>query len=199
MTQRDAESAPDAEPRRFGDYLVKESIGSGAQGEVYRAEQAVLGRDAVVKVLRLPEAPADELKARFLREAQIASRLDHPYAAHVYGFGAEDDTLWIAMEYVRGTSMADFLAISGPMPPPRFVPVFERLCQVVHSAHEQGIIHRDIKPANVMMVSRAGRSASRRRARRARRRRCARPPGADRPTARGPCSGACRCACGDRR
>ena len=146
-----------AEVRKVGDYLLKETIGAGSQGEVYRAEQAALGRDAVVKILRMPEAPADDLKARFLREAQIASRLDHPYAAHVYAFGADGDTLWIAMEYVRGTSMADFLAQSGPMPPARFVPVFERLCQVVHSAHEQGIIHRDIKPANVMMVSRAGR------------------------------------------
>jgi WD40 repeat protein/tRNA A-37 threonylcarbamoyl transferase component Bud32 len=146
-----------SEPRRLGEFVLRERIASGGQGELYRAEQPLLGRDAVVKILRLPERGVEELRARFLREAHIASHLDHPYAAHVYAFGAEDETLWIAMEYVRGTSMADFLATAGPMPLARFVPVFGRLAQVVHSAHEQGIIHRDIKPANVMMVSRAGR------------------------------------------
>jgi WD40 repeat protein len=144
-------------PRQLGEFVLRERIASGGQGELYRAEQPALGRDAVVKILRLPPDGVEELRARFLREAHIASRLDHPYAAHVYAFGAEGDTLWIAMELVRGTSMADYLATAGPMPVGRLVPVFDRLTQVVHSAHEQGIIHRDIKPANVMMVSRAGR------------------------------------------
>jgi len=148
---------PRTEPRRLGDFVLRERIAAGGQGELYRAEQPLLGRDAVIKILRLPDRDVEELRARFLREAHIASHLDHPYAAHVYAFGAEGETLWIAMEYVRGTSMADFLATAGPMPLARFVPVFGRLAQVVHSAHEQGIIHRDIKPANVMMVSRAGR------------------------------------------
>ncbi len=150
-------TSPRSEPRRLGDFVLRERIASGGQGELYRAEQPLLGRDAVVKILRLPERNIDEVRARFLREAHIASHLDHPYAAHVYAFGAEGDTLWIAMEYVRGTSMADFLATAGPMPLARFVPLFARLAQVVHSAHEQGIVHRDIKPANVMIVSRAGR------------------------------------------
>ena len=150
-------TSPRSEPRRLGEFVLRERIAAGGQGELYRAEQPMLGRDAVVKILRLPERKVEELRARFLREAHIASRLDHPYAAHVYAFGAEGDTLWIAMEYVRGTSMAELLASAGPMPLARLVPVFGRLAQVVHSAHEQGIVHRDIKPANVMIVSRAGR------------------------------------------
>ncbi|HEU5055792.1 MAG TPA: serine/threonine-protein kinase, partial [Kofleriaceae bacterium] len=149
--------APRSEPRRLGDFVLRERIAAGGQGELYRAEQPLLGRDAVIKILRLPDRDVEELRARFLREAHIASHLDHPYAAHVYAFGAEGETLWIAMEYVRGTSMADYLATAGPMPLARLVPVFGRLAQVVHTAHEQGIVHRDIKPANVMMVSRAGR------------------------------------------
>ena len=151
------ERGPRSEPRRLGEFVLRERIAAGGQGELYRAEQPLLGRDAVVKILRLPDREVEELRARFLREAHIASHLDHPYAAHVYAFGAEGETLWIAMEYVRGTSMADYLVAAGPMPLARFVPVFGRLCQVVHTAHEQGIVHRDIKPANVMMVSRAGR------------------------------------------
>src|SRR5688572_3558685 len=95
---------------------------------------------------------------RFLREARLASRLDHPYAAHIYAFGAEPDgTLWIAMELVRGTVLSDYLRASGPLPLERFIPLLERICEVVHSAHEQGIVHRDLKPSNVMVLSRAGR------------------------------------------
>ena len=102
-------TSPRSEPRRLGDFVLRERIAAGGQGELYRAEQPMLGRDAVVKILRLPERNVEELRARFLREAHIASHLDHPYAAHVYAFGAEGDTLWIAMEYVRGTSMAELL------------------------------------------------------------------------------------------
>src|SRR5262245_47767088 len=157
MNAEDRAGIAPGDVRQLGEFVLRERIASGGQGELYRAEQPALGRHAVIKILRLPERDVDVLRARFLREAQIASRLDHPYAAHVYAFGAEGDTLWIAMELVRGTSMADYLATAGPMPLARFVPLFDRLCQVIHSAHEQGIVHRDVKPANVMVVNRAGR------------------------------------------
>src|SRR5262249_49168351 len=87
-----------------------------------------------------------------------ASSLDHPYAAHIYAFGAEPDgLLWIAMELVRGSTLDKLLRLQGPLPLVRFVPLFDRICEVVHTAHEQGIIHRDLKPSNVMVLSRAGR------------------------------------------
>ncbi len=142
--------------RTFGDFVVREPIGHGGSGEVYRAEQLALGREAVIKVLlRQDSAGGAE---RFLREARLASRLDHPYAAHVYAFGSEPDgVLWIAMELVRGTPLDQVLEKQGPIPLARFVPLFDRLCEVLNAAHEQRIIHRDIKPANVMVLQRAGR------------------------------------------
>src|SRR5690606_17214437 len=94
---------------------------------------------------------------KFLGEARLASRIDHPFAAHVYAFGAEPDGLvWIAMELVRGTPLDVILAADGPMTVDRAVPLLRRLCEVVHTVHEQGIVHRDLKPANVMVVARAG-------------------------------------------
>ena len=100
---------------------------------------------------------ADDVE-RFLFEARVASQLDHPYAAHIYASGAEPDRiLWIAMELVRGTALDQLLKEQGPMSLERVVPLIQRIAEVVHSAHEKGIIHRDIKPANVMVVSRAGR------------------------------------------
>jgi WD40 repeat protein len=141
--------------RVLGDFVVGERLADGGHGEVWAAEQPALGRDAVVKVLR----GGDEARTRrFLREAQLASRLDHPYAAHVYAFGAEDDgLLWIAMERVHGASLAELIERQGALPAARLAPLFERLCEVVQTAHDAGIVHRDLKPANVMVVVRAGR------------------------------------------
>jgi WD40 repeat protein len=139
--------------RRLGDFELAGPLASGGGGVVYAARQVTLAREAVVKVI---EPGAAGTAARFLREAQLASRLDHPFAAHVYAFGAEPDILWIAFERVQGTPFDQLLARRGPLPLARLVPFFDRLCQVVHTAHEQGIVHRDIKPANVIVVSRAG-------------------------------------------
>ncbi len=148
MTVRDALLG-----RTLADFTVRERLGEGAFGAVYRADQAGLDRQAVIKVLHERHQGREELKKRFLREARLASRLDHPYAAHIYAFGAEPDgLLWLAMEQVRGT----LLSLVRTMPAARFVPFFERLCEVVHTAHEQGIVHRDIKPSNIMVIERAG-------------------------------------------
>ncbi len=145
--------------RTLGDFVVAEKLGQGGFGAVYRAEQSLLGREAVVKVLLRREGNAEgEGVQRFLREAKLASQLDHPYCAHVYAFGAEPDgLLWIAMEYVRGTPLDRLLAEHGPLGLSRFVPLFERICEVVQTAHDQGIVHRDLKAANVLVLSRAGR------------------------------------------
>src|SRR6185369_12425455 len=90
--------------------------------------------------------------------ARLASRLDHPYAAHVYAFGIEEEDrlLWIAMERVRGVTLAEWLKAHGPMPLGQFVSFFERIAAVVQTAHERGIVHRDLKPSNVMVIERAG-------------------------------------------
>jgi len=142
--------------RSLGGFVLREQIGSGGFGDIFVAEQSALHREAIVKLLREPGEPSRV--ESFLREAQLASRLDHPYAAHIYAFGAEPDgTLWIAMERVRGASLREVTEAQGPMPIERFVPLLERICEVVHTAHEQGIIHRDLKPDNVMVISRAGR------------------------------------------
>ncbi len=156
---RRAPWAADLAGRRLGEFELVEPIGQGSFGVVFRAEQSLLQREAVVKVARAPgtDAAANRAVSRFLAEARLASRIDHPFAAHIYAFGAEaDGILWIAMELVRGTPLDRLLEEQGPMPIERAIPFVRRLCEVVHQAHEQGIVHRDLKPANVMVVSRAG-------------------------------------------
>ncbi len=155
--QTTARSAPDLIGRTLGKFTVVDRLGKGGSGEVFRAEQVQLGRSAVIKVLRREMASAPNRIDRFLREARLASRLDHPYAAHVYAFGAEPDgVLWIAMEHVKGITLDELVTLRGAMPMSVFAPLFARLCEVVHTAHELGIVHRDIKGSNVMVIERAG-------------------------------------------
>jgi WD40 repeat protein/serine/threonine protein kinase len=145
--------------RSLGEYVLRERLDAGGFGTVYRCEQPLLGREAVIKVLHRRLCHQDVLLQRFLREAQLASRLDHPYAAHVYGFGVEeaDGLLWIAMEFVHGITLKHWLRDRGPMSLAQFVPFFEYVAEVVQTAHERGIVHRDLKPSNVMVIERAGR------------------------------------------
>ena len=145
--------------RSFGDYSLGERIGEGGNGFVYRARQQTLERDVVIKVLRRRAETSGEsqLAARFLREAQLASGLDHPYAAHIYDFGVEfDGVMWIAMELVNGAPLKTIIHSQGALPLARLVPLLEKICEVVHTAHGHGIIHRDLKPSNIMVLSRAG-------------------------------------------
>lgn len=144
--------------RMLGDFRIREVVGAGGGGTVYLAEQPLLNREAIIKVPRHSVAISTEAIDTFLKEARLASKLDHPYSAHVYAFGTEGDgILWTAMELVRGTPLGEIISQQGPMPLARFVPLFDKLCEVVHTAHEQGIVHRDLKPSNVMVISRAGR------------------------------------------
>jgi len=145
----------DLSGRELGDFVLLDQIGQGGYASVYRCEQPLLKRHVVIKVLQRTDEVAEQ---RFLREAQLASRFEHPYAAHIYAFGVEEDDglLWIAMELVQGSTLEQWLERHGPMPLDQFVPFIERVADVVQAAHELGIVHRDLKPSNIMVVERAG-------------------------------------------
>jgi len=149
----------DVAGRKLGEFVLREQIGEGGYGAVHRGEQPLLKRDVVVKVLHERRQRDDIAQARFMREAQMASQLDHPYAAHIYAFGIEpDDGLrWIAMELVHGVTLDEWLRDRGPLTLEEFVPFFECVADVVQAAHERGIVHRDLKPANIMVIERRGR------------------------------------------
>jgi WD40 repeat protein/serine/threonine protein kinase len=143
--------------RVLGGFVLGDRLAEGGFGTVYRAEQPDLGREAVIKVMHRDLDDDAVSRQRFTREAYLASRLDHPYAAHIYTFGIEHDGLrWLAMEYVHGITLAQWLQDHGPLPLEDFVPFFERIAEVVQAAHDRGIIHRDLKPENIMVLERAG-------------------------------------------
>lgn len=157
-TKKTKETNKEIIGRMLGDFLVKEKLGEGGFGAVYRARQITLDREAVVKILHTRHRTNRQVIERFKREAYLASRLEHPYCAHIYSFGAESDgLLWIAMEMVTGTSLGELLKKQTTLPLEQVVLLVDKICEVLNTAHEKGIVHRDIKPANIMIVSRAGR------------------------------------------
>ncbi|HUF23128.1 MAG TPA: protein kinase [Vicinamibacterales bacterium] len=141
---------------RIGPYEIVAPIGAGGMGEVYRARDTRLGREAAVKVLNADTALKPDARARFEREARAASALSHPHVAHIYEIGEIGDGSggrFIAMEFVDGPRL-DRKMGGKPMPPEQIVDIGAAMADALDAAHARGVIHRDIKPANVMFTSR---------------------------------------------
>ena len=133
----------------IGKYRIVEQVGEGAMGVVYRATDPVLNRTVAVKVMCDAVARDDDLRGRFLREAQAAGSLQHPNVITIYDFGEVDGHLFIAMEFVEGQDLEDLANRNVALP---FVDKLDIVIDVLSGlafAHKRGIVHRDIKPANI--------------------------------------------------
>mgnify|MGYP002401095953 CR=1 FL=1 len=139
-----------------GHIEIRQLIGIGAMGRVYRAFQRGVDRDVAVKILHRELSANAQLVSRFTREAKVASRLQHPNVVHVILAGQlPDGALYMVMEYLDGLSLQSALAAAGgAMDLPRALHLVLQLCEAVGEAHAQGIVHRDLKPENVMLVRR---------------------------------------------
>ncbi|MBI2388858.1 MAG: serine/threonine protein kinase [Deltaproteobacteria bacterium] len=140
----------------LGHIEILSLIGSGAMGRVYRAHQRGIDRDVAVKILHRDLAQNPDLVARFLREAKVASRLNHGNVVQVLLAGQLDDgTMYLVMEFLDGISLQSaLLAAGGSLPLTRALHVMLQVCDAVGQAHEANVIHRDVKPENVMLVKR---------------------------------------------
>ena len=118
-------------------------------GVVYRALDPVLKRRVAIKVMSDAFAQNDDLRERFLREAQAAGSLQHPNVITIYDFGEVDGHLYIAMEFVEGQDVAELLAHEVPLSVAHKVDIAIGVLQGLAFAHKRGIVHRDIKPANI--------------------------------------------------
>ena len=138
----------------IGHYRVLERLGSGAMGDVYRAEDLQLRRDVALKTLRT-DAGVEDGTARLLAEARAASALNHPHIAVVYEIGhatrGAESLAYIAMEYVEGSTLAE-LARQGPLDLDVVLDIVEQIADALAEAGRLGIVHRDLKPANVMVA-----------------------------------------------
>jgi len=123
-------------------------------GEVYRADDLVLGQPVALKFL--PEAAAGnaELLTRFRNEVRTARRVSHSNVCRVYDVGTVDGHVFLSMEYVDGEDLASLLRRIGRLPPDKAVEIARQLCAGLAAAHKEGVLHRDLKPANVMLDGR---------------------------------------------
>lgn len=142
-----------------GRFEIKELLGEGAMGEVYRAEHDTIGVQYAVKVLQEHVAEDENVVARFKREAYAASRLDHPNAVQIYDFGRTDEGLfYLVMEYVDGPTLESVMAETAPKPMPRRrgLRLLSQVIQALNAAHEAKIVHRDLSPSNVRLIKHRG-------------------------------------------
>ncbi|HKG90440.1 MAG TPA: serine/threonine-protein kinase, partial [Gemmatimonadaceae bacterium] len=137
---------------QVGKYHVLELVGEGAMGVVYRAVDPVLNRAVAVKVMNDALAREEELRARFLREAQAAGSLQHPNVITIYDFGEVEGHLYIAMEYVEGDDLEHVLNVREPLPLQTKLDIITDVLSGLAYAHKRGIVHRDIKPANIRLT-----------------------------------------------
>ncbi len=134
-------------------FEVIESIGSGGMGSVYKARDLTLKREVVLKVIAQSSLDPGKLLMRFQNEAKALSRLKHSNIATIFDFGVmEDGAPYLAIEFVDGVSLSQFIEPDSLLSPAEVIDIFIQICDALQHAHDEGIIHRDIKPSNIMLI-----------------------------------------------
>jgi serine/threonine-protein kinase len=136
-----------------GRYHLVGEVARGGMGVILKGRDVDLGRDLAIKVILEEHRDAPEIVRRFVEEAQIGGQLQHPGIVPVHELGRfPDGRLYIAMKLIRGRTLAALLEDrAGPIDDrPRFLSIFEQVCQTMAYAHARGVVHRDLKPSNVM-------------------------------------------------
>ena len=138
----------------IGGYRIERRLGSGGMGSVYLAKHPELPRYDALKVLGAGYSGDEAFRKRFLREAELAARLDHPNVVTIYNRGTEGSRLWIAMQYVQGDDCAVLLKRSpSGLDPATAVEITAQIGRGLDRAHRAGLLHRDIKPANILVAA----------------------------------------------
>ena len=134
-------------------YRRERSLGRGAMGEVWLAEDTLLGRPVAIKQLRTdPDATLGQWGERMRREARLAAQLNHPNAVAIYDLIIVEDQPYVVMEYVPGDSLARRIRSAGKLPPEQAGRWIGQVAAALEAAHARGVVHRDVKPANILIT-----------------------------------------------
>jgi serine/threonine-protein kinase len=158
-TNLDVPSEPDPPLPRgtlVGDYRLLAHLGSGAFGDVYAAEHAVLGRRVAIKLLRRKLSANAEAVARFVAEARAVGKIRHHNLVDVFAFGTfEGERQFYAMELLEGITLGALLDRETRLDPARALPILEGIAAALDATHAAGVVHRDLKPDNVFLAREA--------------------------------------------
>jgi serine/threonine protein kinase/Flp pilus assembly protein TadD len=141
------------EGTRVGHYVIRSRIGAGGMGEVYEAEDQRLLRPVAVKFIKRHERANEDAERRFLREARMASQMNHPNVVTIYEISETDEHTYIVMEFVRGRNLRALIR-SGQLTAEAALDFAIQTADALAEAHARGIIHRDIKPENIIVNER---------------------------------------------
>jgi eukaryotic-like serine/threonine-protein kinase len=136
---------------KVANYTIQKELSRGPITTVFLATQTALERSVLLKILNVQWKGEKDLVERFHREAKICARLKHPNLVNIFDFGTSESSFYLAMEYVEGWSLADFIKQNHPLPISVILLIFKELLNGMEYAHAQGVIHRDIKPSNIMV------------------------------------------------
>ncbi len=146
-------------PTRIGRYEIESELGRGMMGVVYRAHDPALGRAVALKTVSLAFSVTDPaeregFEKRFLVEARSAAGLSHPGIIVVHDVGRDPETgvLYIALEYLKGRTLAELTSDGRALPLQEALRLMVRVAEALHHAHTHGVVHRDVKPANIMVL-----------------------------------------------
>jgi hypothetical protein len=140
------------EPRKkIGRYEVRECVGRGGMGALFRGHDPVLDREVAIKTMLVDFLRDEDGRARFYREARAVARLQHRNIVTLFDFGEDEGTPYIVMEFLVGQTVADCVRSGLHMPIERVLDIGAQLCTGLHFAHVRGIVHRDVKPPNIWL------------------------------------------------
>jgi serine/threonine-protein kinase len=133
-------------------FRIETVLGEGGMGIVYRAWDTVLERPVALKMIHHQYAPSEIPFRRFLAEAKILAKLDHPNIVPVHDLFEHEGNWFIVMQYIEGMTLAKIIEREGPMPYQRFAFICKQILSALSYAHRAGVTHRDIKPSNVILA-----------------------------------------------
>jgi eukaryotic-like serine/threonine-protein kinase len=145
-------AGPSLTGKTVGDFQILRRLGQGGMGQVYLAEQVSLKRQVALKVLRSDLARNETSLARFKAEAEAVARATHANIVQVYYIGTVDGLPFMALEYVEGKNLREYLAKKGPPEVPLALSIMRQVAAALVRAGELGIVHRDIKPDNILLT-----------------------------------------------
>ena len=141
--------------KRIGKYIIREKLGQGGMGTVYKATHPALERDVAIKLIHITRADNRDVLERFRREAKVVAALRHPGIVQLYDFDVEDDILYMVMEYIPGQTLGQLLHAlhrqNRQISLDKALRIFRLITQAVAYAHQRSVIHCDLKPDNVLL------------------------------------------------